>query len=49
MDEEGNASLEDAGITPFHSVRPSVDIKEKSIADWRGQGFAKRTLFQKER
>ncbi|MGB3079065.1 MAG: hypothetical protein WBB31_08335, partial [Saprospiraceae bacterium] len=40
VDEEGNPSLEDAGITPFRSVRPSVDIKEKSIADWRGQGFA---------
>ncbi len=40
VDEEGNASLEDAGITPFHSVRSTVDIKEKSIADWRGQGFA---------
>lgn len=40
VDEEGNASLEDAGITPFRSVRPTVDIKEKSIADWRGQGFA---------
>ncbi len=39
-DAEGNPSLEDAGITPFRSVRPSVDIKEKSISDWRGQGFA---------
>ncbi len=40
VDDEGNASLEDAGITPFRSVRPTVDIKEKSIADWRAQGFA---------
>ncbi|MEP6795184.1 MAG: amidohydrolase family protein [Saprospiraceae bacterium] len=40
VDDEGNASLEDAGITPFRSVRPTIDIKEKSIADWRGQGFA---------
>ncbi|HZV70101.1 MAG TPA: amidohydrolase family protein [Saprospiraceae bacterium] len=40
VDNEGNASLEDAGITPFHSVRPTVDIKEKSISDWRSQGFA---------
>lgn len=40
VDGEGNASLEDAGITPFRSVRPTVDINEKSIADWRGQGFA---------
>lgn len=40
IDEEGNASLEDAGITPFHSVRSTIDIKEKSISDWRGQGFA---------
>lgn len=39
LDDEGNASLEDAGITPFHSVRPTVDIKDKSISDWRGQGF----------
>ncbi|MGB4846381.1 MAG: amidohydrolase family protein [Saprospiraceae bacterium] len=40
VDDEGNASLEDAGITPFRSVRSTVDIKEKSITDWRGQGFA---------
>ena len=40
VDAEGNPSLEDAGITPFQRVRPSVDIREKSIADWRGQGFA---------
>jgi len=40
VDAEGNPSLEDAGITPFRSVRTSVDVKEKSISDWRGQGFA---------
>ena len=40
IDAEGNPSLEDAGITPMRSVRSSFDIKEKSIADWRGQGFA---------
>ena len=40
VDEEGNPSHEDAGITPFTSVRTSIDAKEKSIADWRAQGFA---------
>ncbi len=40
VDEEGNPSLEDAGITPFKSVRATFDPKEKSIADWRAQGFA---------
>jgi imidazolonepropionase-like amidohydrolase len=40
IDEEGNASLEAAGITPFNHVRSSFDPKEKSISDWRAQGFA---------
>jgi hypothetical protein len=40
IDEEGNASLEASGITPFNHVRSSFDPKEKSIADWRAQGFA---------
>ncbi len=40
FDEEGNPSLEDAGITPFTTVRESFDPKEKSIAEWREQGFA---------
>lgn len=40
VDSEGNASLEDAGITPFRSVRSMLDAKEKSIADWRSKGFA---------
>lgn len=40
VDEEGNPSHEDAGITPFNSVRSTIDAKEKSIADWRAQGFA---------
>ncbi len=40
FDEEGNPSLEDAGITPFTTVRSSFDPKDKSIAEWREQGFA---------
>jgi hypothetical protein len=40
IDEEGNASLEESGITPFQHVRASFDPKEKSISDWRAQGFA---------
>ncbi|HUR31410.1 MAG TPA: hypothetical protein VMZ69_08245, partial [Saprospiraceae bacterium] len=40
IDPEGNPSLEDAGITPFRSVRSSLDPKDRSIADWRAQGFA---------
>lgn len=40
FDAEGNLSLEDAGITPYKNVRASFDPKEKSIADWRAQGFA---------
>jgi len=40
IDEEGNASLEATGITPFNHVRASFDPKEKSISDWRAQGFA---------
>jgi imidazolonepropionase-like amidohydrolase len=40
IDADGNPPLEDAGITPFKSVRATFDAKEKSIADWRAQGFA---------
>lgn len=40
VDAEGNASLVDAGITPFNSVRATFEPKEKSITDWRAQGFA---------
>jgi imidazolonepropionase-like amidohydrolase len=40
VDEDGNASLEDAGITPFAQARAQFDPKAKSIEDWRGQGFA---------
>jgi imidazolonepropionase-like amidohydrolase len=40
FDEEGNPSLDDAGITPYNSVRASFDPKEKGIAEWREQGFA---------
>lgn len=40
FDEEGNPSLEDAGITPFESIRPTFDPSDKSVADWRAQGFA---------
>jgi imidazolonepropionase-like amidohydrolase len=40
FDEEGNPSLDDAGITPYNTVRASFDPKDKSIADWREQGFA---------
>src|SRR5688500_7667772 len=40
VDVEGNPSLTDAGITPFISVRSSIDPKDKSIAEWRAQGFA---------
>ncbi len=40
VDAEGNPSLDDAGITPYKSVRSMVDAKEKSISDWRAQGFA---------
>ena len=39
-DAEGNISLEGAGITPFKNVRATFDPKDKSIADWRAQGFA---------
>jgi imidazolonepropionase-like amidohydrolase len=38
-DADGNISLEGAGITPFKNVRATFDPKEKSIADWRAQGF----------
>lgn len=34
VDEEGNASLDDAGITPYVHVRATFDPKEKSISDW---------------
>lgn len=40
VDAEGNMSLEEAGITPFISTRATFDPKEKSISDWRNQGFA---------
>jgi hypothetical protein len=40
FDADGNPPLEEAGITPFKSVRGTFDPKEKSIADWRAQGFA---------
>jgi len=40
FDADGNPSLEDAGITPYKSVRATFDAKEKTIADWRAQGFA---------
>lgn len=40
VDAEGHPSLEDAGITPFRAVRSSMNAKEKSISDWRAQGFA---------
>ena len=40
VDAEGNPSLEDAGITPFNGVRPMFDPKDKSISDWRAQGFS---------
>jgi len=40
VDAEGNLPLEDAGITPFLSVRASLEPTEKSIADWRQSGFA---------
>ncbi|HSF90288.1 MAG TPA: amidohydrolase family protein [Saprospiraceae bacterium] len=40
FDADGNPPLEDAGITPYKSVRATFDAKEKSIADWRAQGFA---------
>ena len=40
IDAEGNLPLEDAGITPFLSVRASLDPVEKSIAEWRQSGFA---------
>ncbi len=40
FDADGNPPLEDAGITPYKSVRATFDPKEKSIADWRAQGFA---------
>ena len=40
FDAEGNLLLEDAGITPFKRVRATFDPGEKSIADWRAQGFA---------
>jgi len=40
FDAEGNLPLEDAGITPYKSVRTSFDPGDKSIADWRAQGFA---------
>ncbi len=40
FDADGNPPLEEAGITPYKSVRATFDAKEKSIADWRAQGFA---------
>ena len=40
FDAEGNPSLEDAGITPFNGIRSAFDPKDKSIADWRAQGFS---------
>ncbi|HLF64952.1 MAG TPA: amidohydrolase family protein [Saprospiraceae bacterium] len=40
VDEDGNPSLEDAGITPFISTRTTFDPKSKLIEDWRNQGFA---------
>lgn len=40
FDADGNPPLEEAGITPYKSVRTTFDPKEKSIADWRAQGFA---------
>ncbi len=40
FDEEGNTSLEEAGITPFNTIRSSFDPKDKSIGEWREQGFA---------
>lgn len=39
VDEEGNPSLTDAGITPFQEVRTMFDATDKSISDWRAQGF----------
>lgn len=39
-DAEGNLPLEEAGITPFLSVRSAFDPADKSISDWRAQGFA---------
>jgi imidazolonepropionase-like amidohydrolase len=40
IDDEGNPNLEDAGITPFNGIRSTFDPKDKSIADWRAQGFS---------
>ena len=40
FDDEGNPSLQDAGITPFNGIRSAFDPKDKSIADWRAQGFS---------
>mgnify|MGYP003462005949 CR=1 FL=1 len=40
FDADGNPPLEEAGITPYKSVRATFDAKEKSLADWRAQGFA---------
>lgn len=40
FDAEGNLPLEDAGITPYKRVRATFDPGDKSIADWRAQGFA---------
>ncbi len=40
VDAEGNPSLEDAGITPFKGVRSTFDPRDKSISEWRAQGFA---------
>lgn len=40
FDADGNPPLEDAGITPYKSVRATFDAKAKSITDWRAQGFA---------
>jgi hypothetical protein len=40
IDDEGFASLAESGITPFNDVRSVFDPKDKSIADWRAQGFA---------
>lgn len=39
VDEDGNPSLADAGITPFQTVRATMEATSKSIQDWRAQGF----------
>jgi imidazolonepropionase-like amidohydrolase len=40
VDAEGNPSLEDAGITPYKGIRATFDGMDKSVSDWRAQGFA---------